>query len=177
MPRRLLRLFPSFVVLLAMLGMTACSGKPEPDAARNLTMKPSVTYLHLLRHTPFFTALSTEQLQWTIDHSREWEAQAGAVIATCDEAVDTDAPYWILLDGGWRVEARDRAFPAGHADPGKWFSATVANGASCRLVTTETSYVMRIERQEMQQMLARGFGFGAHLEAGEAYYRRLFAGG
>jgi hypothetical protein len=44
----------------------------------------------------------------------------------------------------------------------------------CRLVVTEKSYVMQIERAEMEAMLAQGFAFGPHLEAGKAYYRALF---
>ena len=30
-------------------------------------MEPSVTYLHLLKHTPFFTSLTTAQLRWVIE--------------------------------------------------------------------------------------------------------------
>jgi hypothetical protein len=90
-------------------------------------MKPSTTYLHLLRHTPFFTSLTTVQLRWTIAHSREWEAQSGTVIVESATSQPTD-DIWILLDGGWQVEAGGRVYPAGHADPGKWFSAAQASG-------------------------------------------------
>ncbi|TDV07108.1 hypothetical protein C7408_1208 [Paraburkholderia caballeronis] len=168
------------MALIAALGLAACGAKREPDAARNMTMKPSVTYLHLLRHTPFFTALSTAQLQWVIDHSREWEAEAGAVVAKCGggESDDSgsDEPYWVLLDGGWQVEHDGRVFRSGHADPGKWFNAADARGEPCALVTNEHSYVMRIERKDMRQMLDRGFGFRAHLDSGIAYYRSVFSG-
>ncbi len=170
------RLRISALALVAALGLTACEGSREPDASQKLTMKPSTTYLHLLRHTPFFTALATDQLQWVIDHSREWSADPGAVVAKCGATVSDDA-YWVLLDGGWQVQHAGRAFKSGHADPGKWFSTTEAHGEPCELVTTEQSYVMRIERSEMQSMLAKGFGFGAHLDSGVAYYRSIFGDG
>jgi hypothetical protein len=137
-------------------------------------MKASTTYLYLLRKTPFFSALNHAQLRWTIDHSREWEAQAGTLVAQCASASNDDA-FWILLDGRWQVERDGHTYPAGHADPGKWFSASEPQG-SCRLVTTEHSYVMRITRADMNDMLTRGFAFDAHLEEGRAYYRTMFAG-
>lgn len=168
------RLSTSLLTLIAVLGLASCGAKREPDAAQKMTMRASVTYLHLLRHTPFFTALSTAQLQWVIDHSREWEADAGAVIATCDHGVEPDAPYWILLDGGWQVEHAGRTFRSGHADPGKWFSATEAQGEPCVLVTNEHSYVMRVERADMLAMLDEKFGFHAHLDSGMDYYRSIF---
>ena len=72
-------------------------------------MRASTTHLYLLRRTPFFTGLSTEQLRYVIGHSREWEAQAATVVAgSADEADDV----WILLDGGWqeigRASCRER---------------------------------------------------------------------
>ncbi|MCW5655834.1 hypothetical protein [Hydrogenophaga sp.] len=64
--------------------VAACSwpGRAVDDAPENATMKPSVTYLHLLRHTPMFTQLDTFQLRWTIERSREWEARPGTVVST-----------------------------------------------------------------------------------------------
>ena len=143
-------------------------------------MKPSVTYLHLLKHTPFFTSLTTDQLRRVIGHSHEWEAQAGTVVAQCNDSATTagNQPMWILLDGGWQVEAGQRAYPADHASAGKWFSAAgvaTTTSAACRLVTTEHSYVMKIERADFDAMLARGFAFGPHLDAGRRYYNELFA--
>ena len=35
---------------------------------------------------------------------------------------------WILLDGGWQIEAGGHAYPADHASAGKWFSAAVTTG-------------------------------------------------
>ncbi|MFM0556951.1 hypothetical protein P0D69_39220 [Paraburkholderia sediminicola] len=139
-------------------------------------MKPSVTYLHLLKHTPFFTSLTTDQLRWVIGHSHEWEAQAGTVVAQCNDSAATteDQAMWILLDGGWQVEVGPHAYPADHADAGKWFSAAVTTGTACRLVTTEHSYVMKIERADFNAMLAQGFAFGPHLDAGRRYYSELF---
>ncbi|GAB2921852.1 hypothetical protein GCM10027093_71000 [Paraburkholderia jirisanensis] len=136
-------------------------------------MKASITYLHLLRKTPFFTGLDTVQLRWTIDHSQEWEAKARTVIVDCASGSEPKDDIWILLDGGWRVETNHGVYPAGHADAGKWFSAAQADG-TCRLVTTEHSYVMKITRADMDDMLARGFRFNTHLQAGEVYYRKMF---
>ncbi len=137
-------------------------------------MKPSITYLHLLRHTPFFTALSTDQLQWVIDHSREWQAQGGELITSCDDGKAMAKDDWVLLDGGWALEHDGRSFPSGHADPGKWFSADVAEGAACSLVATGNSYVMQIAAADMRDMLAKGFAFDAHLDSGRTYYRAIF---
>jgi hypothetical protein len=168
--------------VLTMLA-TACGplgiAGEDPDnananAAENAIMKPSVTYLHLLRKTPFFTQLNTGQLRWTIDHSHEWEAQADTVIVDCDAGTSED-DIWILLDGGWQVEANGKRYPAGHADPGKWFSGAIAQG-ECKLRTTEHSYVMKITRADLADMLAKGFAFDAHLDVGRAYYRQLFGG-
>lgn len=158
---------------LLLLTAAACGQQGHADEGGGTTMKASTTYLYLLRKTPFFTALNHEQLRWTIDHSREWEAQAGTVVAECAPASKDDA-YWILHDGRWQVEHNGHMYPAGHADPGKWFSARDAHG-SCRLVTTEHSYVMKITRADMNDMLARGFAFNAHLEQGREYYRAIFA--
>ncbi|MGF6599960.1 hypothetical protein P3T23_004694 [Paraburkholderia sp. GAS448] len=157
-------------VLLAWLWLAAACGQSTRAGEEGNTMKASTTYLYLLRKTPFFTGLDTQQLRWTIDHSREWEAQPDTVIAECGGADD----FWILLDGRWQVERDGRAFPAGHADAGKWFSASEGGGA-CRLVTTEHSYVMKIARADMDDMLARGFAFGSHLQQGRAYYATIFA--
>ncbi|GAB7521376.1 hypothetical protein [Paraburkholderia sp. 2C] len=138
-------------------------------------MKPSVTYLPLLRKTPFFTALNDAQLRWTIDHSREWEARIGSVIVDgATTAAEHKDDIWILLDGGWQVEAGGRAYPAGHADPGKWFSAGQAP-QDCRLVATEHSYVMKITADDMHDMLSLGFAFDAHRQAGRVYYAKLLA--
>ncbi|NPT34172.1 hypothetical protein GNZ11_06555 [Paraburkholderia xenovorans] len=159
----------------------ACEPQPQPSDAsvttRSTTMKPSVTYLHLLKHTPFFTRLTTDQLRWVIAHSHEWEAQASTVVAQCtnDATTARDQSIWILLDGGWQIETGQVVFASGHASAGKWFSAAVATGTSCRLVTTEHSYVMKIERADFDAMLAQGFAFGPHLDAGRRYYSELFA--
>jgi len=34
-------------------------------------------YLHLQRHTPFFTELDVDQLRWVIQHLRERQVQPG----------------------------------------------------------------------------------------------------
>jgi hypothetical protein len=165
-------------VLLPLLATGCDGGRPRPDAstsAWSTTMEPSVTYLHLLKHTPFFTSLTSAQLRWVIAHSHEWEARAGTVVAQCDDPASDarDQAIWILLDGGWQIESNGHAYPADHASAGKWFSAAVT-GRPCRIVTTEHSYVMKMERADFDAMLAQGFAFGPHLDAGRRYYGELF---
>ncbi|WP_211625641.1 cyclic nucleotide-binding domain-containing protein [Paraburkholderia domus] len=174
---------PSILIACAVLLpclVAACDAQPQqPDASintRSTEMKPSVTYLHLLKHTPFFTSLTTEQLRWVISHSQEWEAQPDTVVAQCNgraHDVASDQGMWILLDGGWQIEHGQQAYPAGHASAGKWFSAAVTD-QPCRLVTTEHSYVMKIERADFDAMLEQGFAFDQHLNAGRRYYSDLF---
>jgi hypothetical protein len=172
----------AFAALLLLLAIACDAGQPPPDASpsiRSTTMEPSVTYLHLLKHTPFFTSLTTGQLRWVIGHSHEWEARAGTVIAECNGDAASgaqDQAIWILLDGGWQIEAAAHMYPADHASAGKWFSAAVTDrDRPCRLVTTEHSYVMKIERADFDAMLAQGFAFGPHIDAGRRYYGELFA--
>jgi hypothetical protein len=137
-------------------------------------MRQSVTYLHLLRHTPFFTALNKEQLQYVIAHSTEWEARSGQVISTGKEAADY---MWVLLDGGWQVEQAGRTSPSGHASPGKWYGGvpSAMPPAESRLVANQHSYVMRIARRDLEQMLVDGFDFGRHLQQGAGFYAGLNA--
>jgi hypothetical protein len=158
--------------LALLMLITACGQHQAGAAVGRNNMHASTTYLYLLKSTPFFTRLTGPQLRWVIANSHEWEAAPGTVIVDCAESSDA---IWILLDGGWQIDHDGKHFPAGHADPGKWFSALQGHGA-CKLVTNEHSYVMKIERSAMDSMLAQGFEFGAHLESGHAYYRTLFAG-
>lgn len=169
-----LRRLAPLVLAAALLVLSACAVLSN-GAYRNkdMTMIPQTTYLRLLKNTPFFTALTRPQLKWIIDHSREWEVRAGTVVASCATGEPASDDLWILLDGGWRVDADDKQHAAGNADAGKWFSATVAAHA-CQLVATEKSYVMKIARADMDAMLAKGFAFGPHLETGKTYYQTLF---
>lgn len=162
------------LALLATFGLAACGAQRTSDATQEMTMKPSITYLHLLRHTPFFTALSADQLRWVIDHSREWETEAGSVIAKNDQTGTSAADYWILLDGQWRLHYDGNTYPSGHAAPGKWFNIREAQGAHCALITTEHSYVMRISEADMNAMFKEGFAFDSHLEDGRKYYHSIF---
>lgn len=170
----------AYAALLPLLATACDAGQPPPDASistRSTTMEPSVTYLHLLKHTPFFTRLTTAQLRWVIGHSHEWEARAGTVVAQCNGDATQgvqDRAIWILLDGGWQIDAAGHTYPADHASAGKWFSAAVTQ-RPCRVVTTEHSYVMKIERADFDAMLAQGFAFGPHIDAGRRYYDELFA--
>ncbi|ROQ25828.1 hypothetical protein [Gallaecimonas pentaromativorans] len=158
------------LALLLGLALGACQGATALDADGKKTMTPSTTYLHLLRHTPFFTALSTHQLRWVIEHSAEWRAEAGAVIARSTSAPD----YWVLLDGGWELVCGERHYPSGHGAPGKWFNPALAKGQDCALITTTGSYVMRILASDMNAMLASGFAFEGQLQAGRDFYTLLF---
>jgi hypothetical protein len=162
---------------LALLMLAAGCGQSGHAGDEGNIMKASTTYLYLLRKTPFFMGLDKQQLQWTIEHSREWEAQAGTVVADCASAGQHErdgGDFWILLDGRWQVERDGEVYPSGHADPGKWFSASEVHG-DCRLVVTEHGYVMKITRADMDEMLSRGFAFDRHLQQGRAYYRAMFA--
>lgn len=133
-------------------------------------MKQSVTYLHLLKKTPFFTALDQPQLQWVIDHSTEWEAAAGMEVSNRRDANDY---LWILLDGCWQIEQGGQVLKAGHADPAKWYGGPYADllPDDSRLRTNQHSYVMRIKRADFDGMLQRGFNFHTHLQQGQAFYR------
>lgn len=166
----------AILTLLIPMGLAACGDQRTPDAMQELTMKPSITYLHLLRHTPFFTSLSSEQLRWVIDHSQEWETESGSVIAKQDKSGASASDYWILLDGGWQVHYDANTFTSGHAAAGKWFNINQTQGAACALITSEHSYVMRITEADMNTMLEKGLAFGPHLEEGRVYYRSIFKG-
>lgn len=160
--------------LLAALAATAFAasaavGLSFHNAKAAPAMKQSTTYLHLLRKTPFFTQLDRNQLKWVIAHSTEWEAQPGTEISNRLDAADH---VWVLLDGGWQVEQGGKAYAAGHADPAKWYGGASAAmlPADSRLVATAHSYVMRIRRGDLDEMLKRGFAFDAHLRQGAAFY-------
>lgn len=165
--RALLMMVASFAAPLS-----ACAQKPTvPPPAPG--MSASVTYLHLLAKTPFFTALSREQLQWVIDHSREWSVIPDTEIA--DHARGADS-FWVLLDGGWQIEYAGQSIKAGHADPAKWYGGRdmqALNVGNTRLVTTAKSYVMQIQQTDLDEMMRRGFAFGPHLQDGMAFYRSI----
>ncbi len=142
------------------------TGWPRPNPAQ-----PSVTYLHLLAKTPFFTALDNAQLQWTIDHSREWAVEKGSEISSSALGPDN---FWVLLDGGWQVEHGGAPLKAGHADPAKWYGGAGmhALGRKSRLAATASSYVMHVRQADLDEMLRRGFAFDRHLQGGLAFYRQ-----
>ncbi|MGJ8645671.1 MAG: hypothetical protein ACSHXJ_02180 [Marinomonas colpomeniae] len=147
--------------LVSLLIISSCSKQTIADASGNFTMTPSVTYLYLLRHTPFFTELDTQQLRWVIGHSEEWKVQTGGVITTSQHETD----YWILLDGGWRLSCDDKNHPSRHDEAGKWFNPSITN-KQCELTATSPSHVMRIKSPVMHEMINRGFTFKHHLETG-----------
>ena len=153
----------------AVLPGCAISQVPAPAPG----MSASVTYLHLLAKVPMFTAMSREQLQWVIDHSREWAAAPGAEIATSDRGADS---FWTLLDGRWRIEQGASGVEAGHADPARWFGGRDMQAlmlAPLRLVAIQRSYVMQIAQSDLDEMLRRGLPLQPHLQAGLNFYRTL----
>lgn len=153
------------------IALAACAAVALKQRAPKPPMKASITYLHLLRHTPFFTELDTDQLRWVIQHSREWEVQPGTPLVS-DALASERAGYWILLDGGWTLNYRGQTHASSHADPGKWFEAGQLSGAFL-LSAHEHSYVMQITAADMQAMLTRGFKFQRHLDQGHDFYRSL----
>ena len=156
-------------------GLGPLSGCAQPTATPpGPGLTASVTYLHLLAKVPMFRAMSREQLQWVIDHSKEWVAAPGAEIASSSRGGDS---FWALLDGGWQIEQGGRSIKAGHADPAKWYGGRdmLALGGQTRVVTTERSYILQIQQADLDEMLKRGFPFEPHLQQGLAFYRTLSA--
>lgn len=160
---------PALPVLAAVAAwsLPGCAGTVTPPRAG---FKASTTYLHLLAKTPFFTALNREQLQWVIDHSKEWSVSAGTEISSSSESPDN---FWVLLDGGWQVEFETKRAPAGHADPAKWYGGSdfAALPGPSRLTATAQSYVMNIRTADLAAMRAQGFAFDKHLQDGMLFYR------
>lgn len=162
----------ALLLTAAAIALSACAQKPSvPPPGPG--MNASTTYLRLLAKTPFFSALSREQLQWVIDHSREWSVVPGAEIAASARAAGS---FWVLLDGGWQVQHAGKSIQAGHADPAKWYGGRdmLALGlGDTRLVAIAKSYVMQIQQVDLDEMLRRGFAFGTHLQDGMTFYRSL----
>lgn len=160
-------------LLLMAAAMPLSARAQNPSVLPGPGMSGSITYLNLLAKVPFFTALPREQLQWVIDHSREWSVAPGAEIAGSARGADS---FWVLLDGSWQVEHAGRSTQAGHADPAEWYGGrdmlTLVIGDS-RVVATAKSYIMQIQQADLDEMLRRGFAFGQHLESGMAFYRSL----
>lgn len=160
-------------------GAGAAAAGLLPGCARSQVTPPgpgmtaSVTYLHLLAKVPMFRAMSREQLQWVIDHSREWSVAPGAEVASSARGGDA---FWTLLDGRWRIEyGAGRSVEAGHADPAKWWGGRdlAALGRRTRVVATAKSYVMEIDQTQLDEMLRRGLPLAPHLEEGMRFYRAL----
>jgi hypothetical protein len=158
------------IALTAGIGSLAIAMGEQKSTQEDSHMKQSVTYLHLLKKTPFFTRLDNAQLKWVIKHSTEWEANAGTEISNRANADDF---MWILLDGGWQIEQGGTALKSGHAGPAKWYGARAVSllPSDSKLVANQHCYVMRIRRSEFDEMVARKFDFAQHLEEGEAFYK------
>ncbi len=159
-------------LLLSLAGtVVACAVRQTQEEQ---IMKPAITYLYLLRTTPFYTELNTRQLKWVIQHSKEWEVQEGGVIVSPRSTGDSGG-YWVLLDGGWALQYSGKLYHSGHADAGKWFKRDLIPAGDAELVATEHSYVMHIADKDMTEMLNRGFSLQHHLTAGKTYYSSLVA--
>lgn len=158
--------------LLAGGAVSACAQAqtvPPPGPG----MRASVTYLNLLAKVPMFRGMSNEQLQWVIDHSREWAVEPGAEVVSSTRGADR---FWTLLDGGWQIEQGSRVVTAGHADPAKWYGGRewqALSLAPTRVVATARSYVMEIDQLQLDEMLRRGLPLQSHLQSGLAFYRTL----
>jgi hypothetical protein len=163
-------LFVAATACSRILQPTEVPDGPAPQGIQN--MRPSITYAYLLRQTPFFTSLDSTQLHWVIQHSREWEVQTGQVIVSSQHSGDSTG-YWLLLDGSWGLEYRGRIHASGHADNGKWFNQDQLGQQAFKLVANDHGYVMHISNQDMDDMLAKGFDFQRHLDAGKTFYREL----
>lgn len=169
-----LRLRAVLVWVAAPLVLAACAVLSfGTHRNKDMAMIPQTTYLHLLKNTPFFTALTRQQLRWVIDHSHEWEVKAGTVIASSTNGESAVDDLWILLDGRWRVEIDGKQYAAGNTDEGKWFSSP-ESARTYQLISIEKSYVMKISRADMDDMLKNGFDFGTHLRDGRRYYQTVF---
>ena len=139
--------------------------------------KPSVTYLRLLTKTPFFTGLTPEQLQYVIEHSREWSVPAGSEISRTALGPDN---FWVLLDGAWQIEQGTVVAKAGPADSGKWYGGAAMQGLSIaptRVVATAPSYVMNIRQADLDDMINKRVGYAPvdrQLQRGVRFYRNTF---
>lgn len=164
------------LVLIASVGsLMIASAEQKSVSVENSQMKQSVTYLHLLKKTPFFTNLDKAQLKWIIKHSTEWEVDAGTEISNMAHAGDF---MWILLDGGWEIEQGGAVLKAGHADPAKWYGSEAAAllPPDSKLIVNQHSYVMQIRRSDFEEMISRKFDFHRHLKDGVAYYKTHLEG-
>jgi len=154
-----------FTVVM-LLSLAGCHTSYDEDAAGKLSMKAVATYIFLLRNAPFFSRLSTSQLRWVVQHSKEWKVSKGSVIEVCVPATVPVTYYWILLDGEWALEQDGAVALAKPSDPRNWFTRSVHNGGSCRLTMVGPGYVMKITRADMQMMLTNGFHFNSPLPDG-----------
>jgi len=96
------------------------------DATLEMTMKPSITYVHLLAHTPFFTALSADQLRWVIDYPREGIPKPGQSLPRMIRPAHPLRMTGSCATGQWRRHYDGNTYPSGHAAPGKWFNVREA---------------------------------------------------
>ena len=169
------RLSPFILAAGALLMPLAQLAHSFSSDHQDSSMQASTTYVYLLRKTPFFTRLTTVQLREVIAHSREWEVKPGTVIAASG---DVERSVWILLDGGWQVEAGGKAYPALHDQPAKWYGrdAVYAAARPSRLVVNQHSYVMQMTQDDFERLLVQGFDFQTHLSQGEQYYAEILRG-
>lgn len=125
-----------------------------------------------LRQVPFFAELNDQQLQWVVNHSRQWQTPRGAVLESRVTGVPVSSDVWVLLNGGWQVDTQADSHPSGNESPGKWYSSAQTHGDN-RLVTSRQSNVMRIRATDMEKMLAQNFPFSKHFIAGRTWYLHI----
>jgi signal-transduction protein with cAMP-binding, CBS, and nucleotidyltransferase domain len=135
-------------------------------------MRRTATYASLLAKTHFFKNLTREQLDWVVEHSKEWYARKGREITSSAKGPDN---FWILLDGAWKVEHEDVHYHSGPYGPGNWFGGEwmPAFQGSARVVTTELSYVLAISLEDLREMAKQGFDFQEQQRAGTEYYEEI----
>lgn len=169
-------------LVICMLSLNlGCSSKVL-DAQGALTMRPTITYFQLLRHSPFFKDLTGKQLTFVIDNSNEWAVDEGGAISLCDgEGLEKDV-YWILLDGQWAVTYSRASYASTNNDSGKWFQTSTLKNAglpsqmSCKLIMEKSGYVMKITKETMTYMRDNNFNITSHLQIGQQYYEAMVQG-
>lgn len=169
-------------LLICACSLTLGCKSKVPDAQGNLTMRPTTSYLHLLRHTPFFTSLTDTQLKFVIDNSKEWAVDKGGVISQCNGDMSVNDSFWILLDGQWALTYQQSSYLSAKNTSGKWYqintlkSAGIVPQKACTLVMHESGYVMKITEETMTQMRNKNFDFTSHLQDGAQHYGAIAKG-
>ena len=115
---------------------------------------------------PLLARFSDEQLDWLRDHAEEVEfgpgvlADPGAALDAMHVLIEGDLHVFRVLDGQRRVQN-------GSTQPGVWFGLpTVAPVTQVGALTTVSSRLLRVDRDDVQHMVNGGFPIAEHLLAG-----------